>query len=134
MMLDEYSRDHFLRPEIGKPLVAIGYVYILIFIMVSGVHWYATQGWSHFLDISYNLSDANNWLALLIMLPGIGLVRLGEKLRKIDASDRLVAKLQEMSLSPDSSGLGRSLEPLHTSSVGHGQAHTTARKGSTIRC
>jgi hypothetical protein len=102
MILDEFSRDHYLRPEIGKPLVAIGYVYILIFIMVSGVHWYKTQGWSHFLDISYNLSDANNWLALLIMLPGIGLVRIGEKLRKLDASDRLVAKLQEMSLSPDS--------------------------------
>jgi hypothetical protein len=76
---EQPSRTEAMK-SMGKSLIAIGWIYLILVIVIQSVYWYRTGGWSKFLDISNNWKDAV--VFALIMLPGIGAHKLGEKLQE----------------------------------------------------
>jgi hypothetical protein len=66
---DQPSRTETMKSN-GKSLIAIGWTYLILVIVIYSAYWYQTEGFSRFLDISHN------WKYVvifgLIMLPGIG--------------------------------------------------------------
>jgi hypothetical protein len=78
----------------GKSLIAIGWIYLLLVMVIQWAHWYKTGGWLKFLDISNNWKDWKEAVVFaLIMLPGIGAHKLGEKLQETAAKDELREEL-----------------------------------------
>jgi hypothetical protein len=87
---EQPSRTEAMKST-GKSLIAVGWIYLIVVMLIDGVYWYKTGGWSKFLDISNNWKDAV--VFTLIMLPGVGAHKLGEKLLETAAKDELRQKL-----------------------------------------
>ena len=75
----------------AKGLIVIGWIYILLIIVIMSAD---IGGWSKVFNLSHSSRDTV--VVTLTMLPGMGLVMLGDKVRKIAASNELADKLREM--------------------------------------
>ena len=75
----------------AKGLIVIGWIYILLIIVIMSAD---IGGWSKAFNLSHSWSDTV--VVTLTMLPGMGLVLLGDKLREIAARHELAEKLREM--------------------------------------
>ena len=75
----------------AKGLIVIGWIYILLIIVIMSAD---IGGWSKVFNLSHSWSDTV--VVTLTMLPGMGLVLLGDKLREIAARNELAEKLREM--------------------------------------
>ena len=72
----------------ARGLIVIGWIYILLIIVIM------SAGWSKVFNLSHSWRDTV--VVTLTMLPGMGLVLLGDKLREIAARNELAEKLREM--------------------------------------
>ena len=75
----------------AKGLIVIGWIYILLIIVIMSAD---IGGWSKVFNLSHSWRDTV--VVTLTMLPGMGLVLLGDKLREIAARNELAEKLREM--------------------------------------
>ena len=75
----------------AKGLIVIGWIYILLIIVIMSAD---IGGWSKVFNLSHSSRDTV--VVTLTMLPGMGLVLLGDKVRKIAASNELAEKLRGM--------------------------------------